>query len=293
MVKAWAHSHATLVFAVPENKSDEALVKQGSIGLGINFDEGVITELEQSPQSKVFFNKERIEGKLTQTVLKLFDQRSDTSSNFKITHYSNFPSGYGLSTSGAGSISLVLALNEYHKTNYNYIELLQIAHEAEIICKTGLGSVLGQSVAGIELRKTMGAPGIGEVISIPSNETIFVCPIAPLSTSSVITNKNQMDRVTIMGTEMMQYIDNNMTVYEVLEIGKRFALSSGLLPKQIKQHLFKLEDLGEIHASMAMIGETLIIKARNEKTVEEYIVENRLPFIKTKISSTIPHVLKD
>ena len=59
-----------------------------------------------------------------------------------VHHDISVPVGYGLGCSAAVALSLSLALNEALGTNLSRTEIGQIAHNAEISCKTGLGDVL-------------------------------------------------------------------------------------------------------------------------------------------------------
>ncbi len=62
---------------------------------------------------------------------------------------------------------MAFALNKALETNLSRTKIGQIAHNAEIHCKTGLGTVLSSYHGGFEIRTKHGAPGIGSLQKIP------------------------------------------------------------------------------------------------------------------------------
>ena len=80
---------------------------------------------------------------------------------------SRHPSVAGFGSSGGGALSLALALNEAADAGLTRVEAAQIAHVAEIECKTGLGSVFAAERGGFGILTKPGAPGIGEALSYP------------------------------------------------------------------------------------------------------------------------------
>ena len=80
-----------------------------------------------------------------------------------IEHEISIPVGYGLGSSSAVALSLSLALDQALNTKLDKNTIGQIAHNAEVNCKTGLGDVLASFHGGFEIRVKPGAPGIGTV----------------------------------------------------------------------------------------------------------------------------------
>ena len=70
--------------------------------------------------------------------------------NFEIIveHHVEVPLGAGFGTSGAAALSLALALNEALSLGLSKIEAAQLAHVAEVECKTGLGTVIAETFGG-------------------------------------------------------------------------------------------------------------------------------------------------
>ena len=290
-VTAWAPTHATLYFAVPDNSRAEDRLHMGSLGGGLNFEEGVTTLVTTHTEDMVHYNGERIDGKISLTVLELFRKKTGVDETVEIFHESKILTGCGLSTSGAGSIGLSIALNHLFETGMSHIECLQIAHEAEIICKTGLGSVMGQSVEGIEIRRIIGAPGVGRVVSIPCKSDIFLIILGPLSTSQVLSSKEKMEIVTKAGVNIHETIGEKTSLEEIMDLGFKFAKECGLMTNRVRELIEDLHRMGETRSTMAMIGETLVVVPYNKDKLRKYCRSEELYFVETRISSETPHVL--
>ncbi len=272
--KAWAPIHATLFFAVPEKKED--WLEMGSIGGGINFELGMETIVKRSDKTSVFFNGKEIDGKVSLKALEELKTAHELPDDpLKIMHFSEIPIGHGLSTSGAGAIGTIMATNELFDLQLSYTAMLQVAHIADAKCQTGLGSVLGQSVQGIELRIKQGAPGIGKVKPFYDNQEIAIIPIAPLSTSDVLVSEKQMQKVTAAGMEIVEKLKNKKSINarEIIANGKKFMLNCGLATERILSLIDELNRIGEKSATMAMIGETLIVVPENKEKLEQWVKE--------------------
>jgi len=52
-----------------------------------------------------------------------------------------------------------------------------------------------------------------------------------------------------------------------------------------------LEIIGEVNSTMSMIGETIVILPKNKKNVINYATSNDIPFLVTKITNRLPHLM--
>ena len=292
-VRAWAPGHATLFFAVPEQIEDP--LRMGSLGGGFNFDAGVTSTVSDAYSDVVYWNDSIIEGEVTLSALNILRGRSNISTKVSVHHVSDIPIGYGLSTSGAGAISALLAANRFFSLSYTDLELYQMAHLADLKHHTGLGSVLAQIRPGIELRLTQGGPGFAAVESFLSNKDIAIIFIAPLKTSNVLTSPKQVSLLTKIGIKIVaeaQTIKKDFAI-NFIQIGQRFMKNCGLSTERIERLQDKLLMIGEDQSTMAMIGETLIILPKNYDRLEQFIRANGLRSIFTRITSKKPHLIKN
>lgn len=290
--RAWAPGHATLFFAVPDQIKDP--LRMGSLGGGFNFDAGVTTTVSNSESDEVYWNGSIIEGEVTLTALDILRERSGILTKVTVHHISDIPIGYGLSTSGAGAISALLAANKLFNLSYTDLELYQIAHLADLKHHTGLGSVLAQIRPGIELRLTQGGPGFAIVESFLSDRDIAIIFIAPLKTSEVLTSPKQVSKLTKIGVQTVVEAQNIKKDFAIqfIQIGQRFMKNCGLSTKRIEQIQHELLQIGEDQSTMAMIGETLIILPQNRDKLMQFIDVNNLQSLFTKITSKKPHLVK-
>src|ERR671930_2399081 len=140
----------------------------GSKGAGFSIDRGITTTVNifdhDSVDYQISINGIRVQDAevskwVIEKYLKLINQRC----YINIEHESTIPIGFGLGSSGAAALSLSYALNNAFNMGLSTMEAAQIAHNAEIACKTGLGTVIAEFKGGFEIRTNVGAPGIGTI----------------------------------------------------------------------------------------------------------------------------------
>lgn len=291
VTRSWAPGHATLFFAVPESYDNPE--KMGSIGGGLNFDTGVITSISENTETRILWNNQEITGNVTKTVIDLFQKFHGIKFDLHINHESKLKTGYGFSTSGAGAIGTALALNSLFQTSMEYIDLFELAHKAELINHTGLGSVVGQFTGGMEIRLSQGGPKLCKTISFDSNEEIVIGLLGPLSTRDVLTSTKQMDLVTKSGIRCVEKVKNitNLNLSQIIKLGREFMETCGLMTHRIENIISQLDSIGEMHSTMAMIGEAIIINPIDKNSVMKLLEESDIKYFSTTISNKLPHVI--
>ncbi|HLA22705.1 MAG TPA: GHMP kinase, partial [Nitrosopumilaceae archaeon] len=174
---AFCPGHITGFFkAEVEQKRPEL---QGSLGAGFCIKEGVTTHVKVTSSEKSYF-KIKVTGyptdntQVSEFVINEFFKIVKENVFVDVEHHIAFPVGYGLGSSGAVALSLALALNKALKTNLTRTQVGQIAHNAEIYCKTGLGTVLSSYYGGFEIRTKQGAPGIGSLKKLSNNSSVIL-----------------------------------------------------------------------------------------------------------------------
>ncbi len=98
-------------------------------------------------------------------------------------------------------MSLAFALNEATGAGLTSVEAAQIAHVAEIECKTGLGSVFAAVRGGFGVLTKPGAPGIGEAVSYPDQKRLRVVYLyfGPIPTKEALSNPALRAKINEMG----------------------------------------------------------------------------------------------
>ncbi|MGI0039516.1 MAG: pantoate kinase, partial [Nitrososphaera sp.] len=184
----------------------------------------------------------------------------------KIEHDVGIPVGFGLGSSGAAALSTSYALNAALGSKLSATEAAQLAHRAEIACRTGLGTVIAEYSGGFEMRRTAGAPGIGTIDAIPlANYKAVILCMAPISTRSFLANR--MDEINGLGGKMLVRLSESKDVNEFLEMSFQFAQTLGLTEGRCRAPLEALRAAG-ILASVALFGQTVFTLVPEERSGE-------------------------
>jgi len=175
-----------------------------------------------------------------------------------VEHQVDMPIGAGFGTSGAAALSLALALNEAFKLGITKMEAAQIAHGAEVECKTGLGTVIAETFGGIEIRTKPGAPGIGEIRHIPAEKDMVVTCLSfgPLSTRKFLTDEAVRKRINEFGGKLLDRLVEEPSVANFMKFSRQFAEHVGLISDKLRSVLKATDEAGFV-CSMPMFGESI------------------------------------
>ncbi|MEK0335881.1 MAG: GHMP kinase, partial [Nitrosopumilus sp.] len=157
---AFCPAHITGFFKAHLDDNQSSLENLGSMGAGFSIKLGVTTRVKIDTRDNQKSNF-RITTKgyqsdktdVSEFVLNEFLKIGKFSNKFfHIEHEISIPVGYGLGSSGAVALSLSYALDQALETKLDKTIIGQIAHNAEVNCKTGLGDVLASFHGGFEIR---------------------------------------------------------------------------------------------------------------------------------------------
>jgi len=142
---AFSPGHITGLFQICDD-AEEPLLK-GSRGAGVSITRGVITKvrIERAPETsfEIRINGNGLKSaKVSECVINALLPIAGGNYKILVNHDINVPIGSGFGSSGAGALSLALALNEAFRLGLSRVEAAQVAHIAEVRCKTGLGTVI-------------------------------------------------------------------------------------------------------------------------------------------------------
>jgi pantoate kinase len=258
---AFSPCHITGIFQIFDQSAD--LLSAGSRGAGVSLNLGAKTtvKVEKSLRHslKVNINHQATDcAYLTGHVVSAFLSRLSEAFHFevKVEHQIEAPIGAGFGTSGAAALSLALALNEALGLGMSKIQCAQIAHIAEIECKTGLGTVIAETFGGLEIRIKPGAPGIGEIKCLPISENAVVaCHVfGPLSTRKYLTDAETRSRINRFGGELVNELVKAPTIINFMRLSRQFAEHVGLITEKVRNILNAADKAGVV-CSMPMFGE--------------------------------------
>ncbi|MFX1519120.1 MAG: pantoate kinase [Promethearchaeota archaeon] len=239
---------------------DPALI--GSRGGGIVIKKGVITELEAVPSDKttikVFINNKLTpNAHTTKTAVELVLKEIELAYEVTIKHQIEVPISAGYGTSGAGALSSVIALNELLELKLSKHDIGRIAHIAEVVCHTGLGSVSGILNGGLVLVKVPGVDGLLKIEHIPINSKwrVVTALVSPIRTRGVISSHEALRKINEYGEITLRSIIENPTVDHFFKSCKDFAINTGLMSVLIKKMTDAAVENGALGATQNMIGD--------------------------------------
>ncbi|RPJ06266.1 MAG: hypothetical protein EHM28_10390 [Spirochaetaceae bacterium] len=259
---AWAPGHITGFFEICDSEGD--ILHSGSRGAGISLAAGCTTRVftreknaPDRPHAGVFGIHDM---PVSKKVIELFYNKTSIPipEGLEVIHKSSLPPGAGFGSSGAGVLSLSLAINALSDAPLSVTETAQIAHEAEVLCGTGLGTVLGDTVPGLEARTAAGAPGTGAVRSFPlvNGLLVMACVFGPLFTKKALADNKTRDRINESGGKCLDAFLKNPVLKNLMSLARDFAENTGLISHHVRKVL-DLLDKEKIMASMTMFGDAV------------------------------------
>ena len=260
---AFAPCHITGIFQILDQKAEPLFA--GSKGAGISLSKGVETAVVIK-ESKRNSWEVKVNGVVSEScqvsrhVLKMFFLRLEKTRRLtvRVMHKIEMPVGAGLGTSGAAALSLALALNERLGLNMSKTEAAQLAHVAEIECKTGLGTVIAEAHGGLEIRIKPGAPGIGEIenISVPKDVVAACAFFGPLSTRKFLKDERTRKRINELGDSLLEELIKQPNYVNFMRLSREFAEHVGLITDRMRRVLNETDEENFV-CSMPMFGETV------------------------------------
>lgn len=272
LVRAYAPAHITGFFYTPYDIDISDYLNAGSCGAGFCLEKGVTSEVsfQTTAQEATVVRINGIHTKnavVSLQVIETFHRETgiDKGHSYDIAHTIAVPLGSGFGTSGAGALSLALALNRLHNSPLTNTEAAGIAHEAEIVCRTGLGTVTAEFAGGMEIRRTAGAPGIASLDFIPCPPDAFAVILieGPLSTQTLLKKDHQRKIINTEGRKLLPVLIKKPSIDVFLESSRSFSRKTGLLSSKNAQIIHHCET-NDITVSMLMFGDGVFTIARKK-----------------------------
>lgn len=223
----------------------------GSLGAGIVIREGVTTTVWPSDDTEV--NVERrdpVSGKAievfpTSPPIRYLLRRMGVTARVKTV--CSLPIGAGFGLSAAALLSTATAANALFRLSLGATECGALAHEAEIVHKTGLGDIAACMGGGRDCRK---GAGIMAEIERDHDIPVSLCAVVfgPLPSPEVLGSPGAMARV--IGAFPGRCPED---LADFFRLSRRFTEESGLATPQVLHALAACDDAG-IPATMTMLG---------------------------------------
>ena len=275
--QAFCPAHITGFFKAHLDYKRNEIERLGSMGAGFSIKRGVTSSVKITQMANQESNF-RITSKgyqsdktdVSEFVLNEFLKLGNFSDRFfDIKHGISIPVGFGLGSSGAAALSLSFALDQALETKLDKTTIGQIAHKAEVSCKTGLGDVLASYHGGFEVRIKPGAPGIGglEKISTEKLSVIMIC-FSPISTNEFI--KERLSQINGLGGKMVNRLLESKSYNHFQEMSLEFAKYVNVMTPRMQTVIDELS-ANDIKCGIALFGETIfsmIPKSEENKVVD-------------------------
>ena len=257
---AFCPAHITGFFKA--DLESESLESKGSLGAGFSIQDGVTTTVQIRKSDKKNYQLKITGYKpdntlVSEFIVKKFLDLIDENYFVDVHHDISVPVGYGLGCSAAVALSLSLALDQALGTQLSKTQIGQIAHNAEIVCKTGLGDVLAAFHGGFEIRTKSGAPGIGSVEKIDTeyNSVIMIC-FAPISTPEFM--RDRLSSINGLGGKMVHKLLASRDTNEFQDMSLEFAKYIKVVTPKMQLVIDDLQENG-IKCGVALFGETIFV----------------------------------
>ena len=280
---AFCPAHVTGFFKAQLNDNEEHMENIGSMGAGFSIKQGVTTKVsirEKNDENKNFriitngYQSDKTD--ISEFVLNEFLKLGKFSDKFfEIEHEISIPVGYGLGSSSAVALSLSFALDQALNTKLDRSLIGQIAHNAEVNCKTGLGDVLASFHGGFEIRVKAGAPGIGSVEKIRTkNISVIMICFAPISTNKFI--KERLSQINGLGGKMVNKLLESKNYEHFQDMSLEFAKYVDVMTPRMENIVSEFSK-NHIKCGIALFGETIFSMVPKEKEEKVLEILNKYP----------------
>jgi len=186
-----------------------------------------------------------------------------------VEHTVETPAVAGFGSSGGGALSLALALNEVTSAGLTSPEAAQIAHVAEIECRTGLGSVFAAVRGGFGVLTKPGAPGVGDSISYPNQKALRVVYLyfGPIPTKEALSNPALRAKINEIGGHFVDDLIKKPTHEKFMKFSRQFTEHVGLVTPRLRTVFDKMDAEGYTF-TMAMFGDVAFSVMKKNRALE-------------------------
>ncbi|HET9612895.1 MAG TPA: hypothetical protein VFO92_02245 [Nitrososphaeraceae archaeon] len=287
---AFSPGHVTGMFSPAESDQTD-IMNKGSTGAGFSISNGITTtaktfEAKTKGYSITIDDIQVQKAPVSSYVAEYYLNLIDKPIFLQITHTTEIPIGFGLGSSGAAALSLSYALNNSLKIGLTSVQAAQVAHCADVACKTGLGTVAALYAGGYEIRLKPGAPGKGLTLrkDLDGYVATILC-ISPLSTKAILSNRlMNLSNKNFCSSELLNRLKSMDDINGFLDASFNFASALGLTSGICNGPIKALKSEG-YKCSIALFGETVFTIVRREKAKEVRSCLNK--FQGTVIEATI------
>lgn len=257
---AFSPGHISGFFRRIQGKDVEAT---GSSGAGIVISEGVRAQVRASFRPSVEIRRLSGDGTIVEVrngspPLEYAMARLGVTAH--VTTECRLPIGAGFGCSAAALLSSITALSRLFHLGLSRTEVAVLAHEAEVVHRTGLGDVAAIQGGGLACR--LGA-GIAAPItrSVSIHEPIVALSFGPIPTPTVLDSPDRLLQI-----ERACPTRCPVDLQDFFILSRHFTEESGLITPEVATVLTRCDEAG-VPASMTMLGNGVVAAGRTAETV--------------------------
>ncbi len=274
-------------------------VRIGSRGAGFCVNAKGKTEIEaqfidksNDTETEIYINDEKLNQKAETSyfIVDYLKNYIKESYKIRINHFFELPVGCGYGASGSGALGTIFGLDYLFNLKLPYLEKGKIAHIAEVVNRTGLGTVCGQLNGGMGILKAPGFPCVYERIKVPQNLKIICGSFGVIHTKSILTDPILSIKIKEAGKKALKRLKINPNIKTFIDTSLEFVKETEILDildlSKTKELIDNLNKLSIIGASMNQLGRSVyaICRIKREKEVLN-VLESYKPEIKVFITS--------
>jgi pantoate kinase len=281
--KAFAPAAISSFFEIHDTENDKPIAdldKVGARGGGFGLRKGILTQVTvkeaEVSSIKIKINSQPTpEAKTTRSLIEKILSKAETGYDVVVQHRVDVPIGMGFGTSAGGALTAGLALKQALDLPLTHNQIGRIAHESEIECQTGLGTVSSlTSIGGCVLVVEPGAPGICQLDRIPITEDYMVVAgffDSKILTKAILKDSDKKQLINRCGKETLEEILAEPTVENFLEQCWNFSEKAGFATRNVRQLVRLAMKAHAIGAAQNMIGEAVhaVVLLENVEQVAE------------------------
>ncbi len=175
----------------------------------------------------------------------------------QIEHVVEIPIGAGYGASAAGALSAALAFSEAADLGVSVNQLGRVAHVAEIVNGTGLGTVPPLLTGGFVITRKSGAPGVAVVdrLAVSRDLRVVSACFGPISTKTVLRSRRIRTKVNVLANRTFRSIDANLRPDNFMKASLAFAHGLDLMSRETSRLIELMNNSGAIGATQNMVGQ--------------------------------------
>lgn len=233
---------------------DSDPVKAGSVGVGCTIDRMVKVTIQPFSHLAILMNGSLITFPTVEYIIHQLIHQP-----VKVSIKSSLPLGFGFGISGASALATAYAINTLFQLKKPPEDLHRLAHTAEIINKTGLGTVATQITGGFLVKHAPGLPVIARRLPF-EDQTLYLTILNTMVTPDILSDPALMDTVSKAADGALERIcqSSHPSLNHVLDISYDYIQASGLPMNKQTQRVIEVIRTNGGSATMAILGQTVI-----------------------------------